>query len=208
LNILIFGASGKTGKELVTQALNEGHDVTAFVRTPGKLKQSHEKLTIIEGNVGDYPTVENAIKMQDVVLSALGVASPLKKDQIVVSGIRNIIRAMEGAGVTRFIYLSFLGVDGGRDAGFMIKHIISRIVHNEIEDHEEKEGLISSSSLAYTIVRPPKLTEGLKKGVYRSGEAIKSTSILPTMSRKDVADFMMKQISDNTYLRKAVRIMY
>ncbi|MBL7697031.1 MAG: SDR family oxidoreductase [Chitinophagaceae bacterium] len=208
MNILIFGASGKTGKELVAQALGDGHTVTAFVRTPEKLTEHHEKLTIIQGDVGDYAAVERTIRNQDVVLSALGVSRPLKKDPVVVQGVSNIIKAMEKMNVKRFIYLSFLGVDGAVDAGFMIRNIISRIVRNEIEDHEEKERLITSSSLAFTIVRPPKLTNGSKRGSCRSGEAIKSTSILPSMSRKDVAHFMLKQISDDAFLHKAVRIMY
>lgn len=209
MNILIFGASGHTGQELVAQALSDSHNVTAFVRTPGKLTITHERLKVIEGNVKDYNTVENAIKNQEAVLSTLGVSKQLKNDPIVIEGIKNIIKAMEQVNVRRFIYLSFLAVgDGRKDAGFVIKNIISRIVHNEITDHEEKERLINSSSLEFTIVRPPKLTNGLKKGLYRSGEIIKAKSILPTMSRSDVADFMLKQLTDKTFLRKAVRIMY
>ncbi|MBK8504785.1 MAG: SDR family oxidoreductase [Saprospiraceae bacterium] len=206
--MFFFGASGKTGKELVRQALSVGHTVTAFVRTPEQLNETHEKLTIIQGNVVDYAVVENVIKNQDAVLSVLGVSKPLKKDPVVVEGIRNIIKAMEKENVKRFIYLSLLGVGGGSDADFMTKNIISRIVGNEIADHEEKESLINSSLLSFTIVRPPKLNNGLKKGLCRSGEAIKATSILPTMSRADVAYFLLKQLSTKTFLRKTVRIMY
>jgi putative NADH-flavin reductase len=209
MNILIFGASGNTGQELVRQALAAGHNVTAFVRTPDKLVITHEKLKLIRGNVKDYSTVENAIKNQEAVLSTLGVSKQLKSDPIVIEGIKNILKAMEQMDVRRFIYLSFLAVGNGRnDSGFMIKNIISRIVHNEIADHEEKERLINSSPLEFTIVRPPKLSNGQKKSLYRSGETIKAKSILPTMSRADVADFMLKQLTDKTFLRKAARIMY
>jgi len=209
MNILIFGASGNTGQELVKQALTDGHNVTAFVRTPGKLTISHEKLKVIQGNVKDYSAVENAIKNKEAVLSTLGVSKQLKSDPIVIEGVKNILKAMEQVNVKRFVYLSFLAVgDGRKDAGFVLKNIVSRIVHNEIKDHEEKERLISSSSSEFTIVRPPKLTNGLKKGQYRSGESIKAKSILPTMSRADVADFMLKQLTDKTFLRKVARIMY
>ena len=209
MNILIFGASGHTGQELVRQALVKGHNVTAFVRTPGKLAMTHEKLKVVAGNVKDYSAVENAIKNQDAVLSTLGVSKQLKSDPLVIEGIKNIITGMKQMNVGRLIYMSFLAVgDGRKDAGFMIKYVISRIVHNEIADHEEKERLINSSSLEFTIVRPPKLTNGLRKGLYRSGEAIKAKSILPTMSRADVAEFMLKQLTDKTFLRKTVRIMY
>lgn len=209
MNILIFGASGKTGQELVRQALAESHTVTAFVRHPEKLKVTHEKLSIIQGDVKDYIAVENAIRNHDAVISALGVSKPLKRDPIVIEGVSNIIRAMEQTKVKRLIYLSFLAVNEGRqDAGFIIKHIISRIVHNEIVDHEEKEQLIHASPLAWTIVRPPKLTNSVKKGLYRSGENIKPKSILPTISRADVADFMLKQLTDTTFLCRAARVMY
>ena len=111
--------------------------------------------------------------------------------------------------VKRFIYLSFLAVgDSRNNAGFLLKNIVSKIVHNEIEDHEEKESAVRSSSLEWTIVKPPKLTNGKHKGVYRSGENIKAGSILPTMSRADVADFMLSQLTDRTFIRKAVSIMY
>ena len=209
MNILIFGASGQTGQELVKQALSNGHNVTAYVRSPGKLVVKHDNLKINEGNVKDYQMVENAIKDQDAVLSALGVSKQLTSDPIVIDGVKNIVKAMEKTGVKRFIYLSFLAVgDGRNDAGFMIKNIISRIVHNEIADHEVKEQFIKSSSLDFTIVKPPKLTNGRKTGQYRSGETIKAKSILPTMSRADVADFMLKQVTDKSFLRTAARIMY
>lgn len=209
MNILIFGASGNTGHELVRQALNQGHKVTAFVRSPDKLKISNENLKVIRGDVKDYSSVENAIKNQDAVISALGVSKPLKKDPVVVEGIKNIIKAMEQMNVKRFIYLSFVAVGESRNnTGFILKNIVSRIVHNEIEDHEEKESIIKSSSLEWTIVKPPKLSNGKQKGKYRSGENIKAGSILPMMSRTDVADFMLTQLSDRTFLHKAVSVMY
>jgi putative NADH-flavin reductase len=209
MKVLIFGASGNTGRLLVQQALEEGHDVTAFVRNTSKLQIVHPNLEVITGNVGDYRSVENAISGHDAVISALGVSKTLQNDQVVIDGIRNIVAAMERLNVQRFIYLSFLAVgEGRRDAGFMIKHIISKIVHNEIDDHEKKEQLINNSLLKWTIVRPPKLTNNAKKGSYRVGEAIKARSIFPMMSRADVADFMLKQLTDDSFLYKATRVMY
>lgn len=209
MNILIFGASGATGHEIVEQALSQGHAVTAFVRTPAKLTVRHDQLKLAQGDVKDQASVERAVKGQDAVLSALGVSKPLKRDPVVVLGVNNIIKAMEQNNVKRLVYLSFIGVGESRkDSGFLIRNVISRIVRNEIADHEEKERLVRSSRLEWTIVRPPKLTNGAPKGVYRSGEDITATSFLPTMSRGDVADFMIRQLSDNRFVRKAPRIMY
>ena len=114
MNILIFGASGATGHELVQKALAQGHIVTAFVRNPAKLIIRHDKLRLMEGDVKDYASVENAVKGQEATLSALGASSPFKLDLTVIDGVKNIIKAMEQADVWRFIYLSFLGVRESR----------------------------------------------------------------------------------------------
>src|SRR5262245_24184765 len=103
LRLLIFGASGKTGHELVNQALAQGHLVTAFVRTPSKLRISHNSLNVIQGDATDYRAVENAVKGHDAVFSTMGAASPLKFDQTVVDGVKNIVKAMEATGIGRFV---------------------------------------------------------------------------------------------------------
>src|SRR4030095_16359266 len=121
MNILIYGASGATGHELVKQALEQGHNVTAFVRNPSKLKITHNNLKIIQGDVINYQLVEDAVKGQDAVLCALGASSPFKYDKSIVDGASNIIKAMETNNVSRFIYMSFVGVKESRNtAGFVI----------------------------------------------------------------------------------------
>src|SRR5690349_2998072 len=114
MNILVFGASGKTGHELVQQGLLQGHSVTAFVRDPAKLTVKNDRLKVVKGDVKDPAAVASAMKNQDAVLSALGVSKPLKSDPVVIEGIRNIIRAMQQMNVKRFIYLSFMAVGEGR----------------------------------------------------------------------------------------------
>ena len=209
MNILIFGASGATGHELVKQGLEQGHTVTAFVRNPAKLKVDHEKIKMHQGDVKDFIAVEKAVSGQDAVLSALGASSPFKYDPVVVEGVGNIIKAMEQSGIKRFIYLSFIGVKESRkDAPIFIKYIASKILRTEIAGHEAKENMIKQSNLAWTIVRPATLTNGPKKGVYRFGEDLKSNAFMVTSSRADVADFMLKQISDDRFYQKSVRIMY
>jgi uncharacterized protein YbjT (DUF2867 family) len=144
-----------------------------------------------------------------VVVSALGVAVKLKRDPVVVEGVRNIIRALERSTLRRLIYLSFLVVREGRShSGFLIKHVVSRIVHNEIADHEEKEKLIASSPLEWTIVRAPKLTNGPRKGLYRFGEDVTPIPFLPTISRADVADFMLRVSGERAFLCKTPTVLY
>jgi putative NADH-flavin reductase len=209
MNILIFGASGATGHELVKQALAQGQRVTGFVRTPAKLKVHHDNLKIIQGDVKDYAAVERAVKGQDAVVSALGASSPFKYDQVVVDGIGNIVRAMEQLRVKRLIYLSVVGVKESRnDFGFHFKYLAPRILPTEIAGHEAREQIIKQSQLEWTIVRAPGLTSGKRRGMYRSGEDLTSNSIITVMSRADVADFMLKQLTDTTFVRKSPRLRY
>ncbi|HEX6889919.1 MAG TPA: NAD(P)H-binding protein [Chryseolinea sp.] len=209
MKLLIFGGSGSTGHELVRQSLSLGHSVTAFVRDSSRLKISHERLNVVTGDLTNTVDLAGVIKDQDVVLSALGATSPFKFDAIVVDGVGKIIKVMEELNVLRFIYLSFIGVGEGRiHGGFVIRHIASRILKAEIAGHEAREKMIRASKLKYTIVHAPTLTKGEKKGVYRTGENLSSNSFVVTISRADVADFMLSQCVDSSLIRKSVRIMY
>jgi len=209
MKLLIFGASGATGHELVKQSLSLGHSVTAFVRDPSRLKINHQDLKVIPGNITSTVDLAGAIKGHDVVLSALGAKSPFKFDAIVVDGVGKIIKVMEELSVLRFIYLSFIGVGEGRmHGGFVIRHIASRILKTEIAGHAAREKMIRESKLNWTIVNAPTLTNGKKKGAYRSSEELSSNSFVVTISRADVADFMLSQCVDLTFKHRAVRIMY
>lgn len=209
MNILIYGASGATGHELVKQALAQGHVVTAFVRNPSKLKVQHQNLKVVEGDVGNFQIVEKSVKGQDAVLSALGALSPFKYDQAVVDGAGNIIRAMESNNISRFIYMSFVGVKESRtNAGFVIKYIAPKLLSTEIAGHEAREKMIKQSQLKWTIVRAPTLTNGKHIAQFRSGENISTKGFTVTISRADVADFMIRQLTDDTFLRKTPSIMY
>jgi putative NADH-flavin reductase len=194
MNIVIFGASGKTGHHLVRQALEQGHTVTAFVRDPGKLMNKDDRLKIIQGNVKDSQKVAQAIKGQDAVLSALGANSPFKYDPVVVEGMENIVTVMKTEKAKRFIYLSFVGVkDSRRDAGFVIRYIAPKLLKTEIAGHEAREKIIRQSNLKWTIIHAPTLTNGPLKKKYRSGQDLKTKRLVTTISRADVADFMLEQ---------------
>lgn len=209
MNILIFGASGHVGRELVQQALERGDCVTAFVRDPAKFEVKDSNLKVMPGNVVDYASVERAVRNQDAVICALGSSTPRKRDPTLVDGVRNIIQAMEQAGVKRFIYLSFIAVRESRgDLGPVVHYVVAPLLHNVISDHEEKENLIKQSQLDWIIVRAPRLTSGAHTSAYRSGEHIKARSLILTLSRADLADFILKQLTANTFVRKTPRVMY
>ena len=206
MNLLVFGATGGTGRELVKQALNQGHTVTGFSRHAKKLTDEFPNLRVIEGDVADRAAVEQAVQGQDAVLSALG-ASSLKRSPTLVKGIENIVQAMEQHNVRRLGYQSSLGVgDSRKQVGFLIRYIVVPLVlRNAIADHEQKEGIIQQSNLDWVIVRPAGLTDDDHTGNYRHGETI---DLGDTISRADVADFMLKQVNDDAYLKKAPGISY
>ncbi|NJM63208.1 MAG: SDR family oxidoreductase [Oscillatoriales cyanobacterium RU_3_3] len=206
MNLLIFGATGETGRELVKQALAQGNAVTAFVRDSAKLDMQHPNLKIVEGNITDTTTVERVVQGQDAVFSTLGSRS-LKKNPALVKGVYTIVRAMEKQGVRRFVYQSSLGVGNSREhLDFLVRYIVIPLVlRNAIADHEEKEQIARQSSLDWVIVRPAGLTNGPHTGNYRHGESMKYGA---KISRADVADFMLKQATDTTYLHKTPGISY
>src|SRR6185503_6058724 len=192
MRILVFGASGATGRMVVQQALSANHVVTAFVRDPAKLPLTHPNLRVVQGDVADATRVHSAVANHDAVISTLGVATPLKHDPVVVRGVRNVITSMQQEGVRRFIYLSFIGVEESRSAaGFVLRHIARLPLRHEIADHESKEALVKESSLDWTIVRAPKLTNAGRTGKFRTGVDIVASSMLPLLSRADLADFLV-----------------
>jgi nucleoside-diphosphate-sugar epimerase len=138
------------------------------------------------------------------------LANPATTRRILIEGVRNIIDAMERAGVRRLIYISFLGVRNGRhQLSLLGKYIVAPLaLRNVVEDHEAKERLLKQSRLNWTILRAPRLTNGRHTGTYRSGEDIRANTIIPAISRADVADFILKQLSDDTYLGKTPGVMY
>jgi putative NADH-flavin reductase len=208
LNILIFGASGKTGHELVSQGLKRGHTVTAFVRDPEKLKIQHQNLKVHQGNVADYQSVYDAVKNQDAAVSALGTSKPLRKDKEFVEGIKNIVEAMQKQNVKRIIYESYMGVHENKEEIGISHHIIAFIVKNEVEEHEINEAVIQRSNLEWTIVRAPLLTKRKFTGKYRHGERILPKSPFAAISRADVADFMLSALEERKYVWRKPRIMH
>jgi len=209
MNVLVFGASGKTGREVVRQALARGFTVSAFVRDTARLPLAHANLRLVKGEITDPKAVARAIEGHTCVISTLGVGLPLRHDPIVIEGVRTIARASEHASVERLLYMSFIGVRESRDAaGFLLKQLAGTVLRHEVADHEAKEAAVAESFVDWTIVRPPKLTNGRLTASYRVGEDIEARSPLPMMSRADVADFMLRQLSDQSFIRKAVRILH
>jgi putative NADH-flavin reductase len=206
MKIIIFGASGTVGIEIVKQALGQGYDVTAFVRSREKLTNiDHKNLTIYKGDVLNVHDVENALNNQDAVICTLGDGNVGK---IRSSGTKNIIDAMSRLGVKRLICQTTLGMgESYENLNFIWKHIMFGILLKKaFKDHQLQEEHIMTSNLDYTLVRPSALTEGNIRNEYKVGFDGTYKKLSLKISRTEVADFIVSQLQNQSYLRKAVSI--
>ncbi len=211
MKIVIFGAAGATGRIVVEQALEEGYEVTAFDRHIAPLTIQHPKLTLVQGDIFNPSEVEAAIAGQDVVVSVLGVG-PGVTIPVCSEGTKNIIAAMQKLGVKRFISQSAFAVaalDGEWREVPYLPFILPFFpkVKAMFADKVVQEQEIVHSDLDWIIVRPAKLIDGPGRGEYKVRDPL---WIGPgaKISRADVADFLLKQVNDDTYLRKVPRLKY
>ncbi|NOT46645.1 MAG: SDR family oxidoreductase [Acidobacteria bacterium] len=208
MKLAIFGATGVTGRELIRQALEAGHEVTALVRTPSKVDQNGENLHLIQGDVLDVAAVERTVRGQEAVLCVLGAG---RQGTVRSEGTRNIIRAMEKTDVRRFICQSSLGVgDSQGNLNFFWKYLMfGLLLRKAYADHVRQEEFVMQSSLDWTIVRPAAFSKGPRTGNYRHGFTADAKGLTLKISPADIADFLLKQLTDDdTYLRKSPGISY
>ena len=209
MKVIVFGATGGTGRELCAQALAAGHDVTAYARDPSKLDDlQHEPLRVIAGDVLDPDGVEKAVEGQEAVLSAIGAGAG--RSTVREVGTRTIVEAMEKTGVRRLISLSSMGVGDSRASlDFFTRYVVVGIfLRHAFADHERQEALLRESSLDWMIVRPPHLIDGPRTGTYQHALVGNLPPLRGKLSRADLADFMLKQLEDDTYLRRAPVVSY
>ena len=203
--VLIVGATGGTGRQLVEQALERGHTVTALARDPSALRIEHPRLTVLRGDVLDYPSVDAAMRGQDAVLSALGHKQYFRPTRTLSEGTRNLLHAMDAHHVRRFVCETSLGIgdSAGRMGLYYTFFVIPVILQFYFWDKTRQERLLAASRVDWVVVRPGAFTNGAKRGRYRHGRRVGSFFRTVRISRGDVADFMLNQMSDNTYLRAA-----
>ncbi len=197
------------GQQLVKQALEQGHSVTAFARNPAKLDIQHANLNIVRGDVMNLPSVEKAVRGQDAVVCVLGAGKNMTS-KIRSQGTQNIIQAMEKAGIRRLICQSTLGAgDSWGNLNFYWKYIMFGFLLRKVfADHQLQEQYVQQSSLDWTIIRPGAFVEGIRTGNYRHGFPGSDRTLELKISRGDVADFILKQLSDDSYLCKAASLSY
>ena len=210
LRVLIIGATGGTGRELVRHALEQGHQVTALVRKPKKMKLEHPNLRVVTGNVHDYDSVESAMRGQSAVVCALGTKRFFYPNRVASNGTANILRAMKSCGVPRLVCESSLGVGNsvGRLGLLYTFFVVPMILPFIFYDKVRQEKLIEESDADWVIVRPAVLTNSPARGKYRHGRNVGNYLWTNRIARGDVADFMLKQLTDEDYIGGTVAVVW
>jgi putative NADH-flavin reductase len=207
MKLLVIGATGGLGRHVVDQAVQRGHDVTVFVRDAARTGASAGRVQVVVGDAtADDDALAAAVRGQDVVISALGVGSSFKPDGLIAKSAPRIVRAMEREGVRRLIFTSAFGVGGSYGGAPLIARIFFRTLLRRIyADKAAGEPAVRDSTLDWTLVYPTKFTNGPRTGRYRAGEHLELRGLI-SVSRADVADFLLTEAEAPKYVRKVVLI--
>jgi uncharacterized protein YbjT (DUF2867 family) len=213
MKILVLGATGRTGKHIVAEAVKRGHTVTAIARDPEKLAGS--EAVIIKGTPYDYETVEKAIEGCDAVINTLNVSrrsdnmwSPLAAPEDLISrSAANALTAMEKKGIKRFVALSTIGAGRSWKTAPGILKFLVRISNLKyaFRDHTRQEELLEGSDLDYTICRAPMLSAEINKsGAVATKESEKPAAL--KLSRNSAAEFFITIIENKNFLREIINL--
>ena len=199
MKLFVMGATGGTGREIVQQALERGHHVTAFVRSPETVSSTDERFTVIKGNAIDENQLSEAMQNHDAVLSALGPREVFKPSSLLHDSALATTRAMQRSGVKRLVVLSAAAHFPG-----IPNRIVSFILRNHMRDSIAMEKVVQNSGLTWTIARPPRLTRE-QYTTYRTREgAVPRRGF--SLSRKAVAAFMIDAVEQEKHFHKIVGI--
>lgn len=209
MRLLILGATGGTGLEVLRQGLAQGHEIAAFVRDPAKLRLADARLQVLAGAVpADAAPLEAALKGRDAVVCALGVRNALKSGGLIEGAMRVLVPAMARAGVRRLLLVSANGVGETRARSPLLPRIMYRLLLGDIfADKAAGEAIVRGSSLEWTIAYPVLLTDGPGTGRYRAGEALDLRG-MPKIARADVAGFLLRELATREFVRKGVVLSY
>lgn len=204
MKILVLGATGKTGGQVVERALRRGHTVTVLVRDAARFTKPGVRVLV--GDATRAADVLSAVRGQDAVIEAIGGTTPYKATTLERTALANVIAAMRAEDVRRLVVVSMMGVGDSRaQAPFWYRYLLMpTFLHGSTADKEAKEAAVMASGLEYVIARPPILKDGpptgrvLVLGAGKTGHAI---------TRADLAEFLVEQVETAAYVGRAVTVV-
>jgi putative NADH-flavin reductase len=199
--IALFGASGQTGQQFLIQALEKGYSVKALVRNLNSIPQKSTQLELIQGDVLNFVDVEKTIEGCDVVISLFGHVKN-SPEWLQSDGTSNIIKAMKKFRILKIVSLSGGGLpypekDEPKFMDKVIRTIMKFAVPKVLNDANKHANLLRNSGLKWSVVRGPRLTNDPKVGQYRVGWVGVNAST--KVGRADLADFIVKQVEDDSF---------
>jgi putative NADH-flavin reductase len=203
LRIAVLGATGGTGRHVVTTALERGHEVIALTRRARSFAPGPRLAEEVWDDLSDADTLTSAFAGADVVISALGGASK-GPTTVCTDGTRTAVAAMDAARVSRLIVVSAHGVLETHDRSLYSRAAWAG-VGEKLKDKESMEPLITGSGLEWTIVRPPSLTDAAATGAYRVGTSL-PIRLWSSVSRADLAAFLVHEAETARFVRALPRI--
>ncbi|MEL6310245.1 MAG: SDR family oxidoreductase [Chloroflexota bacterium] len=213
MKITVFGATGGTGKEVVKEALNNGHEVVAFARTPANVPMNgHDKLTIVQGDALNADDIAQAIAMDtDAVISVLGHRPKSTQDGLLERSIELIMDAMREKEVERLLALSGAGawISDKDKPGFVehgIRGLMKLMASKVLSDSEEMAKRVMDSDLQWTVPRGPRITDGERTGEWRVGYVGVNSGM--QISYADIAAFLVQEAEKDQHIHDAPVVSY
>lgn len=204
MKLIVFGATGGTGKEVVKQALADGHEVTAFIRNPIKMSNEHPLLTIVQGDALSTKDVGNALTGHEAVISCLG-SNGLKETNILTEMTKNILNGMKTHNIERIAYVASAGIN--KEIPGLTGKLSQFILRNVLKDHGDAVEEIKKQGVHYTIARPMQLTTQPLSKTYRQ-----DTHSIPVKGRKigraDVAHFLLQSVVQGKHMNESIGLAY
>jgi putative NADH-flavin reductase len=208
MKVILFGATGGTGGQVIQQACEAGHEVTALVRDASRLTRSHPRLTVLQADVMDLTAIVPAIAGSDAVVSVLGPRGVRVPTTVRSDAVTSMVTAMQAEGVRRLIVVTAGGIvteGDGPLTRLVLKPVVGTILRHSFADMRRTEDIVRASGLEWTIVRPPRLTDGPRTASYRSAT---NRNVRGGMhiSRADLADCILQCLAQQGPLHTAVSV--
>ncbi|CAN5396136.1 NAD(P)H-binding protein [soil metagenome] len=203
MKLLILGAAGRTGKQLVDQALAAGHSVTAFIRQHDAELQDNSNIVTVIGDARNQSDIKKALSGQDAVISTLGSSKP--GDRVIAASTKALIAAATSQSIRRVIVMSSFLATQNFQPNPIVKFVL-KLMSSIVADIHSGEALLQTSGLDYTIVYATRLRNDPLNPHYKVVNTHEKVGSGDSISRADVAEFLLQQLTDTTYLRKTVMI--